>query len=160
LWHVPESRDPADAAGVDRRGALLVTLGLAGLACGLSTATELGWAHPVVLGAHVAGTLVLALFVWAEAHAPLPIVLLGLFGSSAFSGANAVTLLLCFAMGGALGSHRSEDDIELREEHDVGQLALIVVVLFAGAVVYIGLLRAITDWRCQRWPRPRQQTCE
>jgi EmrB/QacA subfamily drug resistance transporter len=102
LRHVPESRDPSDDAEVDWRGAFLVTLGLVGLAYGLSAASELGWVHPAVLGALVAGTLVLAFFVWAEARAPSPMVPLELFRSSAFSGANAMTLLLYFALGGAL----------------------------------------------------------
>jgi hypothetical protein len=56
-----------------------------------------------------------------------------------------MTLLLYFPMGGLWAATAPKTTFELREEHDVGQLALIVAVLFAGAVVCIGLLRAITD---------------
>src|SRR5690606_29861239 len=38
----------------------------------------------------------------AEARAPAPMMPLGLFRSRAFSGANAITMLLYFALGGAL----------------------------------------------------------
>jgi EmrB/QacA subfamily drug resistance transporter len=99
---VPESRDDADEGAVDWRGGLLATAGLGTLAYGLTEASELGWTHPAVLGSLVAGTVVLAIFVRAEAHASAPMMPPGLFGSRAFSGANAITLLLYFALSGAL----------------------------------------------------------
>ena len=44
----------------------------------------------------------LVLFVWYEARAPSPMLPLGLFRSPVFSGANAITFLLYFALGGIL----------------------------------------------------------
>ena len=40
FWQVPESRDASDGATVDWRGAFLATLGLAGLAYGLTAASD------------------------------------------------------------------------------------------------------------------------
>lgn len=102
FWRVPESRDEASEGGIDWRGGLLVALGLAGVAYGLTAASDVGWTDPRVAGALIAGMLVLALFVRSEARVPSPMLPLGLFRSRAFSGANAMTLLLYFALGGAL----------------------------------------------------------
>jgi EmrB/QacA subfamily drug resistance transporter len=101
LW-VPESRDDADDAAVDWQGGLLATAGLGAVAYGLTDVSELGWTHPTVLAALAAGALVLALFVRHEARTRSPMMPLGLFRSAAFSGANAITLLLYFALSGAL----------------------------------------------------------
>src|SRR5690554_6436605 len=99
--HVPESRAHG-TGGVDWLGGALATLGLAGLAYGLTVASERGGIDPVVLAALAAGVLVLAGFVAHEARAAAPMMPLGLFRARAFSGANAMTLLLYFALNGAL----------------------------------------------------------
>jgi EmrB/QacA subfamily drug resistance transporter len=105
LWiawrHVPESRDPHATADLDWRGALLVLLGLAGLVFGLIAAADLGWLHPAVLGALVAGAVLLAAFLRVEKTSKAPMMPLGLFRSRNFSGINLVTLLLYAALGGA-----------------------------------------------------------
>src|SRR5690606_19824328 len=99
--HVPESR--ADEAGaVDWRGGLLAIGGLAGLAYGLTAASEHALTDPKVWGPLAFGVLVSAAFVAHEARAAEPMMPLGLFRSRAFSGANGMTLLLYFALGGAL----------------------------------------------------------
>ena len=49
LWKVPESRG-SSAGRIDWRGALLVTVGLAGLVNGLIESVDLGWRHPLVFG--------------------------------------------------------------------------------------------------------------
>lgn len=100
--HVPESRDERGDAAIDWRGGALATAALAGLAYGFTAAAKAGWADPTVLGALLAGAALLALFVWAEARALAPMVSLDLFRSRTFSGANAMTLLLYAALGGAL----------------------------------------------------------
>jgi EmrB/QacA subfamily drug resistance transporter len=100
--HVPESRDDAQAASVDWRGGLLATAGLGGIAYGLTEASTLGWAHGKVVGSLSAGVVVLAAFIWSESRAAAPMMPLPLFRSAAFSGANAMTLLLYFALSGAL----------------------------------------------------------
>jgi EmrB/QacA subfamily drug resistance transporter len=99
--HVPESRDDADAP-LDWRGGLLATVGLAALAYGLTAASQRGWADAAVLASLVAGAVALAAFVWWEARAPAPMLPLTLFDSPIFTGANLLTLLLYFALGGAL----------------------------------------------------------
>jgi EmrB/QacA subfamily drug resistance transporter len=102
LWRVPESRDERNQAPVDWRGGLLATLGLAGLVYGLTAASDMEWAHPAVLSGLLAGALILAVFLRAERRTPSPMMPLGLFRSRTFAGANAMTLLLYFALGGAL----------------------------------------------------------
>lgn len=55
-----------------------------------------------VLGSLAVAIVTLVLFVWFEARARAPMMPLDLFRSRNFSGANAITLLLYFALGGAL----------------------------------------------------------
>jgi EmrB/QacA subfamily drug resistance transporter len=99
--HVPESRDPQAAAGLDWRGALLALSGLGSLVYGLIAAPERGIADTAVLVALGAGTVLLALFVWEEQRSRAPMMPLGVFRSRVFSGVNVVTLLLYAALGGA-----------------------------------------------------------
>jgi EmrB/QacA subfamily drug resistance transporter len=99
--HVPESRDDAADAPLDWRGGLLVTLGLATLAYGLTAASQRGWSDVVVLASLVASVVALAAFVWWEARAAAPMLPLDLFRSPLFTGANLLTLLLYFALSGA-----------------------------------------------------------
>jgi EmrB/QacA subfamily drug resistance transporter len=98
--HVPESRDDS-AAGLDWRGGLLATVGLAALVYGLTAAAQRGWSDAAVLAALAVSTLALAAFVWSEARAPAPMLPLGLFRSPMFTATNLLTLLLYFALGGA-----------------------------------------------------------
>jgi EmrB/QacA subfamily drug resistance transporter len=102
FWQVPESRDASDDGTVDWRGALLAMFGLGGLAYGLTAASDFGWMNPVILAVLLGSGLVLALFVWYEARASSPMMPLSLFRSADFSGANAMTLLLYFALSGVL----------------------------------------------------------
>ena len=97
----PESRDP-DAKGLDWMGAVLAVAGLASLTWALTAAPDLGFASPIILGGLVGGVALLAAFVWAEARQRHPMMPLGLFRSSVFSGVNLLTLLLYFALGGAM----------------------------------------------------------
>ena len=91
-----------DAPGkLDWPGALAAAGGLAGLAFGLTQASARGFQHPFVLGAIGAGVLVLAAFVMIEARSANPMMPLDLFRSRDFTGANLVTLLLYFGLGGA-----------------------------------------------------------
>jgi EmrB/QacA subfamily drug resistance transporter len=101
-WRVPESRDDSNHAAVDWRGGLLATIGLGTLVYGLTVAADLSWSNPVVLGCLLAAGLILAGFVWFEARVDSPMVPLQLFRSRPFSGANAMTLFLYFALSGAM----------------------------------------------------------
>ena len=101
LRYVPESRD--DRAGrLDWRGALLAASGLGALTWGLTAGPDRGFADPVVLASLAAGGLLLAGFLLAEARGAEPMMPLSLYRSRAFSGANLLTLLLYFALGGVL----------------------------------------------------------
>lgn len=95
-----ESRAPAHGP-VDWSGAVCATLGLSAVTWSLTQASTTG-ATPAVWAAAVAGAGLLALFVRIEQRAASPMAPLGLFRSTAFSGANLLTLLLYAAFGGAL----------------------------------------------------------
>ena len=101
LRHVPESRDPQAASGLDWRGALLALGGLGGIVYGLIAAPERGIGDTTVLAALAAGTLLLILFGWEETRSRSPMMPLTLFRSRMFSGVNALTLLLYAGLGGA-----------------------------------------------------------
>ena len=98
---VPESRDP-DARGLDWLGALLAMTGLGGLTWALTAAPDLGWGDPWIAAGLAGGAALLAAFLWGEARERHPMMPLGLFRSSVFSGINLLTLLLYFALGGAM----------------------------------------------------------
>jgi EmrB/QacA subfamily drug resistance transporter len=98
---VPESRD-ANAKGLDMRGAVLATLALGALSFALTYASEKGLSNSLTIGALICGALLLVAFVMAERRGRAPMLPLDLFRSATFSGANLLTLLLYFALGGAL----------------------------------------------------------
>jgi EmrB/QacA subfamily drug resistance transporter len=98
---VPESRNES-AAGVDWIAGLLAVAGLGLLAYGLTAASGAGWTQLPVLGSLLGACFVLSLLLWWEARAPAPMLPLSLFRSATFSGANAITLLLYFAVSGVL----------------------------------------------------------
>ena len=101
LRHMPESRNP-DADKEDLLGGVLAVVGLGSLTYGLTVASEAGWIHWTVIAPLLIGAAVLGAFVWFESRARAPMMPLHLFRSSDFSGANAITLFLYFALSGAL----------------------------------------------------------
>jgi EmrB/QacA subfamily drug resistance transporter len=101
-WRVPESRDDEAPHSVDWRGGILATLGLGALAYGLTIESELGWSHPLVLGTLLGSVPLFSAFLWWQKRARAPMIPLGIFRSRQFSGANGVTLLLYFALGGGM----------------------------------------------------------
>lgn len=101
LKFVPESRDD-DARGLDSLGAVLAVVGLGAVTWGLTAAPDFGMANPWIVGSLVGGGLVLGGFLWAEARETHPMMPLSLFRSKVFSGINLLTLLVYFALGGAM----------------------------------------------------------
>jgi MFS family permease len=97
-----ESSDP-EAKPLDWSGATSAAIGLAAITWGLSAIPTSGFRDRTVLAALGVGTTFLASFVVIEARlrerAMMP---LSLYRSRNFSGTNALTLLLYFALGGAL----------------------------------------------------------
>ena len=97
-----ETRD-AKAKQLDRNGAIAVAIGLAAITWGLGAIPASGFHDTTVLGALAVGVAFLVSFVAIEARsrerAMMP---LSLYRSRNFSATNTVTLLLYFALGGAL----------------------------------------------------------
>ena len=102
LRHVPESRDPEAARGLDWAGACLVFGGLGLVVYGFISASSRGWRDPYVPGSLLVGVVLLVLFVLQERRTPSPMMPLEVFRSRTFSGVNVLTLLLYGALGGAI----------------------------------------------------------
>ncbi|REE21956.1 EmrB/QacA subfamily drug resistance transporter [Paraburkholderia sp. BL27I4N3] len=90
------------AAGLDWPGAATATAGLAALTYGLTLASARGFGDRWVLASILGGLLVLSAFVALEARTRNPMMPLDVFRSRDFVGANLVTLLVYFGLGGAL----------------------------------------------------------
>jgi EmrB/QacA subfamily drug resistance transporter len=99
---VPESRNESAPKQLDFMGALLATLGLAGLTYGFIEAPAAGLSDPRILLTLGGGILALVVFVIVESRSDHPMVPLRLFKSRTFSGTNALTLFLYAALSGAL----------------------------------------------------------
>jgi EmrB/QacA subfamily drug resistance transporter len=99
--HVPESRSAGTGTRLDVPGAILVSLGLAGLTYGLTEGAALGWASVATLAAVVGGLALLVVFCLVERASAAPLLPLGVFGSLQFSGANGVTFVVYGGLGGA-----------------------------------------------------------
>ena len=97
-----ESRDEK-AKPLDWKGAIAIAPGLAAITWGLGAIPASGFHDKAVLGALALGAAFLASFVAIEARsgerAMMP---LSLYRSRDFSGTNTLTLLLYFALGGAM----------------------------------------------------------
>jgi EmrB/QacA subfamily drug resistance transporter len=103
LAKVPESDGGDSAKGaLDLPGALLATVGLAGVVFAFIEAPVQGWGSRWVVGAGVLGVIALVAFVVVEARSRLPMLPLHLFRNRNFAGANLLTLLLYAALGGGL----------------------------------------------------------
>ena len=100
--HVPESADPDARGTIDWKGALLITLGFAGIVYAMIEAPGKGWTHAIVVAALATGLCALAAFLWVERREAVPMLPLTLFRSSTFTGANVLTFLLYGALGGSL----------------------------------------------------------
>jgi EmrB/QacA subfamily drug resistance transporter len=101
VTHVPESRDPDAVPAPDLAGAVVATLGLAGVVFALIQWSAGGVSAAVVVTG-VLGTLALVAFPFVERRSRQPLVPLDIFSSRQFSGANATTLAVYAAFGGAL----------------------------------------------------------
>ena len=102
LRHMPETRDAAASGRVDALGSLVGVLGLGGVTAGIIAASNHPFASTSVVLPLVVGIVALGAFVIVENRESHPMLPLSLFRSRQFSAANAVTLLLYAANGGAL----------------------------------------------------------
>lgn len=101
LSKVPESRDER-ARRLDPWGAVLATVGLGALVLGIMQAATTDFTSPTVFVPLLTGVAGLSGFVIVQARLADPMMPLSLFRSRNFTGANVFTLLLYFALGGAL----------------------------------------------------------
>ena len=97
LRYVPESRDPDVGGHPDWAGALLATVGLAGIVFALIERSG-----PAVVPAAIVGVAALVAFPLVERRKARPLVPPSLFRSRQFLGTNLTTLAVYAALGGAL----------------------------------------------------------
>ena len=98
---VAESRD-VTARSLDLRGTALVTTALFCIVWGLIKSDTHGFGSTYVIGFLAVGAVLLALFIAWEARANDPMLPLGIFARRAFTVSDAVTLIVGFAMFGAI----------------------------------------------------------
>ena len=97
-----ESRNP-QSKNIDWKGAAMIVVSLACITWALGAIAKFGFADVYVLGALGLGIAAFLGFIAAEARDPAGAMMpLALFRSRNFSGANGLTLLLYFALGGTL----------------------------------------------------------
>jgi EmrB/QacA subfamily drug resistance transporter len=96
--HVPETRDPSAARGIDVAGAVLTAVGLAGVTWALIEAGERG-VTGAALAAGAVGLASLAGFVAVERHGRHPMLPLDIFRSRQFTAANLVTFVVYASLG-------------------------------------------------------------
>lgn len=75
------ARPAAPDRRIDLPGNMLVVVSLCALLIGLSEATELGWASPVVIGGVAAFVLLLPVLVWVERRSAAPVIDFSLFSA-------------------------------------------------------------------------------
>ncbi|HET7583766.1 MAG TPA: MFS transporter [Gemmatimonadaceae bacterium] len=103
LWLRVDERPTHHVEGaLDWWGAAFATVALGGVVYGLIESERGGFAAPNVIVALVVGTAMFAIFLLHEQRTQHPMLPLSLFQSQTFSGANGVTLLLYWALNGAL----------------------------------------------------------
>src|SRR5919201_1355059 len=87
---------------LDLRGLALASTGLFGIVWGLVRGNQVGWGSAEIVGALVAGALVLAAFVAWELRASAPMLPMRFFRNRTFSLANGVSLFMSFGMFGSI----------------------------------------------------------
>jgi EmrB/QacA subfamily drug resistance transporter len=97
---VTESRDTSGEVATDIPGTLLITGAIASLTWGLIEAGERGWGNTAIIVAFVAAAVLLAAFIWVEAHTEKPMVPLRFFRSTTFTGANLSAFAISFLIAG------------------------------------------------------------
>jgi EmrB/QacA subfamily drug resistance transporter len=100
LSRIPESRGAVRR--LDPVGAILATLAVLGLVWGVVRGEAAGWSGVEVIGAFVAGALVLLGFLAWERSTDQPMVPLGFFRNATFSAGNAAGFFLSAALLGAV----------------------------------------------------------
>ncbi|MFY0601567.1 MAG: MFS transporter [Cyclobacteriaceae bacterium] len=138
IMKVPESRNPG-ANKLDLPGALLVTLGLAGVTYCLIESSKYGYADFEIVASLVVGVLSLLAFIVVQKYSAHPMMPLHLFKSITFSGGNLLTLFVYGAMGGALFFlPLNLIQIQGYSEINAGMAMLPIIICIAGISPFIG----------------------
>ena len=140
LLRVPESRNP-EAQKLDIWGAILVTLGLAGITYGFIESPKQGFGNINIISSLLIGGLSLIGFIIVQYRSSHPMMPLKLFNSMTFSGANLLTLFVYAALGGSmfflpLNLVQKQEYSELQ----AGIAMLPMIILIAGISPFSGRL--------------------
>jgi EmrB/QacA subfamily drug resistance transporter len=100
LRHAVDGKRTNASGRLDYAGAVLVTLGLAGLVGALITGPDAGFTSPLVLVAGAIGIFLTVAFFIVESKVGNPLLPLDVFQSRQFVGANVNTLLVYAALNG------------------------------------------------------------
>jgi EmrB/QacA subfamily drug resistance transporter len=141
--HVPETRDEQAARSIDYRGALSISVGLAGVVYALIDGPSNGWS-PLSLVAGGVGVLALVAFPFVELREREPMVPLRLFASQQFSGANLTTFLVYAALSA------TSFILTLHLQQDLRYSALQAGVAFLPAIVLLTFFSSTAGRLAQR----------
>jgi EmrB/QacA subfamily drug resistance transporter len=97
-----ESRERSATQQIDLLGAVTVTSGLVALVYALEQASGTGWGSAQTLILFGIALVLLAAFVWIEAHTQAPLVPLRVFRLRTLTGANLIGLLMSAAIGSTI----------------------------------------------------------
>ncbi len=99
--YVPENKDDS-AKNLDIVGAILATIGLAGITYGFLEASSKSFADPIIQLSLAGGVIALVFFIFVQKKSSHPMMPLNLFQSRTFSGVNIMTLFLYTALSASL----------------------------------------------------------
>jgi EmrB/QacA subfamily drug resistance transporter len=138
---LPESygaRERLDLIGVG-----LVSAGVVALVWALTRANEVGWASAQTIGTLIAGSLLLAAFVWWEHHVVQPMVPLRMFADRDFAIGNLATFLMSGAIfaGGLLVT----EEFQLARHYSPVSAGVRLLPFFATPMVVSPMAGALSD---------------
>jgi EmrB/QacA subfamily drug resistance transporter len=99
-WSLAESRSDSAVRRLDFPGLVTSTLGLFALTYALIEGQNRGWTSAVILASFAVAAVALAAFLLTEARTGHPMVALGIFRSSAFSGGTGTMMIWGFGILG------------------------------------------------------------
>lgn len=100
-FFVPESSDPSSRK-LDPVGAVLSIVGITALLYGIIEAPTKGWTSPIIIGAFVAGALVVGAFLLWESRSDHPMLDIVFFKNARFSVGSGAIMLTFFALFGTV----------------------------------------------------------